>query len=270
MPVTGTPVAPGTAPSVPFKTLLQMRRRLVELSGHFELVLDAAQNDWGDNGADDYIRAAQRFLDDQFQYHKSEAWLYKKLTAGESLVTFNNARIIKEVWISNATGFRTMLQRMTPEALRKEHNENTLAAITNGTPEFWTPGVTMLAPSQIAETAVTFAAEGLTDYDLIVFSNDYLNKSVYIMPTVDVDTTVEILAEWKSAELTNDEDVSYWSQFPELLIRAARMEIEVDLHRNSTGRRDFEDALMPRLSLLNDNLRAEEQSGPSIDFVMQG
>lgn len=270
MPIVLSPLTPTAAPSLNAKTLLQIRRRFVELSGHYELVLDAEQNDWGDNGADDYIRAAQRRLDDEFQYHKTDAYLYAKLDAGESVITFNWARFIKEVWIADATGYRTQLQRKSMRDMRAEYNETTLAAITRGTPMHWTPITSMLAPSQQGETAATFATEGYVDYDQVVFSEAYLSKSIVVMPPPSATTTVQIKASWYSPTLTDDDDVCFWSQFPELLVRGARAEMEMDLHRNTTGFRGFMEGLMPRLSRLEDNLLEEEQSGPPEDYRIGG
>lgn len=270
MPIVLSPLSPAAAPSLNAKTLLQMRRRFVELSGHYELVLDAEQNDWGDNGADDYIRAAQRRLDDEFSYHKSDAYLYAKLSAGEAVITFNWARLIKEVWIADATGYRTQLQRKSMRKMREEYNETTLAAISQGTPASWTPITDMLAPSQQDETAASFDSAGFVDYDQITFSEAYLSKSIVVLPPPSATTTVQIKASWYSPTLNNDEDVCFWSQFPELLIRGARAEMEMDLHRNTTGYRGFLEGLVPRLSRLEDNLLEEEQSGPPEDFRIGG
>ena len=270
MPIILSPLSPVAAPSLGAKTLIQMRRRFVELSGHYELVLDAEQNDWGDNGADDYIRAAQRRLDDEFTYHKSDAYLYAKLTAGQSLVTFNWARLIKQVWIADATGYRTELTRLTMREMRQLYSETTLAAITQGTPQHWSPIVSMLAPSQIGETANTFDTEDYVDYDQIVFSEAYFSKSLVVMPPPSITTTVQVLASWYSPTLSDDNDVCFWSQFPELLIRGARAELELDLHRNQTGYRGFLEGLMPRLSRLEDNLLEEEQSGPPENYRIGG
>lgn len=262
MPIVLSPLSPVAAPSLGAKTLIQMRRRFVELSGHYELVLDAEQNDWGDNGADDYIRAAQRRLDDEFTYHKSDAWLYSKLTAGQALVTFNWARFIKQVWIADATGYRTELTRLSMREMREMYNETTLAAISQDTPLYWAPITTLLAPSQIGETSSTFSSTGYVDYDQIVFSEAYFSKTLVVMPPPSATTTIQVLASWYSPTLTDDADVCFWSQFPELLIRGARAELELDLHRNTTGYRGFLEGLMPRLSRLEDNLLDEEQSGP--------
>lgn len=270
MPIVLTPLSPVAAPSLGAKTLIQMRRRFVELSGHYELVLDAEQNDWGDNGADDYIRAAQRRLDDEFTYHKSDAFLYHKLTAGQSVVTFNWARLIKQVWIADGTGKRTELFRLTARQMREEFNDTTLAAISQDTPRYWAPIVSMLAPSQIGETSGTFASAGFVDYDQVVFTEAYFSKSIAVMPPPTGATTVQVLASWYSPTLSDDSDVCFWSQFPELLIRGARAELEMDLHRNTTGYRGFLEGLMPRLSRLEDNLLEEEQSGPPENYRIGG
>ena len=245
------------------RTLLELRRLLVQQSGHYELVLDAEQEDWGDNGADVFIQAGQRFCDDQWQHHKSEAWLYVKMASGESLATFTNARIIKEVWLNKTGGPRTLVKRLTLNDIRERYTKAALADETTGTPLYWAPAVLGLAPQQFEETALTFEADGITDYDLIMFGNHYPYKGIYVMPPCDGDYTLEIKAEWQSHEMCDDADVSFWSQYPELLLMAARREIEIHLHRNTTGAQDFERPLMHSLQKLYHNLIAEESGGPT-------
>ncbi len=245
------------------RTLLEIRRMLVQQSGHYELVLDAEQEDWGDNGADQFIQAGQRFCDDQWQHHKSEAWLYVKMASGESLATFTNARIIKEVWLNKTGGPRTLVTRLTLNDIRDRYTEAALADETTGTPLYWAPAVLGLAPQQFEETALTFEADGITDYDLIMFGNHYPYKGIYVMPPCDGDYTLEIKAEWQSHEMCDDADVSFWSQYPELLLLAARREMEIHLHRNTTGAQDFERPLLHSLQKLYHNLIAEESGGPT-------
>ena len=96
-----------------------------------------------------------------------------------------------------------------------------------------------------------------------MFGNHYPYKGVYVMPPCDGDYTLEIKAEWQSHEMCDDADVSFWSQYPELLLMAARREIEIHLHRNTTGAQDFERPLMHSLQKLYHNLIAEESGGPT-------
>lgn len=245
------------------RTLIELRRMLVQQSGHAELVADYENEDWADNGADHFIQAGQRFCDDQFQYHKSEAWFYAALAAGESLVTFTNARIIKQVWLNYTGGNRVLLERLTLDKMREEYTEPLLSDETQGTPAYWVPAVLGLAPQQYTETALSFDADGITDHNLIMFGNHYPYKGIYIMPPADGDYTIEIKAEWYSYEMCEDSDVSFWSQYPELILMAARRQMEIDLHRNSTGAQDFEAPLMRSLMKLSHNLVAEEWSGPT-------
>jgi len=245
------------------RTLIELRRMLVQQSGHAELVADYENEDWADNGADHFIQAGQRFCDDQFQYHKSEAWFYAALAAGESLVTFTNARIIKQVWLNYTGGNRVLLERLTLDKMREEYTNPLLSDETQGTPAYWVPAVLGLAPQQYTETALSFDADGITDHNLIMFGNHYPYKGIYIMPPADGDYTIEIKAEWYSYEMCEDSDVSFWSQYPELILMAARRQMEIDLHRNSTGAQDFEAPLMRSLMKLSHNLVAEEWSGPT-------
>ena len=63
--------------------------------------------------------------------------------------------------------------------------------------------------------------------------------------------------------MCEDEDVSFWSQYPEILLLAARRELELHRHRNSTGAQDFERPLLMALRKLFHNMVAEEVAGPT-------
>lgn len=47
-------------------TLAELRRRLVELTGRYELVYDHTQNDWTDRGANCFLKAGKRWLEQHY------------------------------------------------------------------------------------------------------------------------------------------------------------------------------------------------------------
>lgn len=252
-------------------TLADIRRRVVDTSGHFELVADAENEDYTDNGCDCFINAAQRWLDRRFEYHKSAVWLYKSLAAGEQHVTFQQSRVIKEIWCVRESVGRWRLQKMPLRWLRETYPSLNPNA-GNCAPSYYTPISIGLAPEQLEDDSTTFSAASLLDYDNITFGTSYLPlRGVWLMPPSNYDVTVQILADWYSPTLSADTDRSYWSvEHPDLLVRATRMQLETDLHRNTEGRKDFEIPLIQELKEIYKDLVAEEAAGPPERWVMQG
>ena len=127
-------------------TLLDIRKRLCRVSGRFDLVTDYEGADYSDNGGNEIINAAQRWLDRELGYSKETAWLYKKIVSGQSLITMTQARYIREVWIADTTDGRSLLERKTERELREEYSDVPLSSIDTEMPEFWTPITSTFAP----------------------------------------------------------------------------------------------------------------------------
>lgn len=250
-------------------TLLDIRKRLVLDSGHFELVKDVDAEDWQDNGANALIQSGQRFLDNRFEYHKQDAWLFQNVSSGQSLVTFQNARYVKEVWIFDHDS-NQFLDRQDPLTLRQYYNAPP-SKIDGGRPRFWAPAPVGLAPQQDTKTQSDFESEPYDYHELIKFGDHYSWRGIIIFPPPDQRYTLQILSAWYSKELKNDTDQNFWTvEYPDLLVRAARRSIEIDLHRNRSGRADFEEPLLIDLATVAQNLISEEVSGPPELFVVQG
>lgn len=252
-------------------TLGYVRRKLVEHAGRFDLVTDAEGGDYSDNGANHLINAAQRWLDRQLPYHKSDAWLYKLLTAGDSLVTFQQARFVKAVYLATDGDGRSELDKVSLEWMLEQYTDVPLSSIDNAAPLYWSPAPIGLAPEQKDETSSTFLAAGLTDYDHIAFGDHHPYNGIYVMPPCDADRTLRIHATWYSQDLTADGDKSFWTaRHPDLLERATRLQIETDLHRNSEGQRDFRVSLQEDVQDIYFDLVEEETYMPAEDMVMKG
>lgn len=252
-------------------TLLQVRQMLVKRSGRYDLVVDGEAGDWTDNGANDFINAGQKWLDRHLEYKKDASWLTKTMASGESLVTFDRARYIEQVWIATTTDGRKMLERKPYRWLRENYNDVPLSSVETGEPLYWCPAVVGLAPEQYDDDATDLTTAGVVDRDFYQYGNHYLTDGIIIMPPADGTYTVQVLARWLSKELSVDADVSFWSvSDPHLLVRAARREIEIDLHRNSQGVQDLEAGLIKDLEDIRLDLIAEEISGPHESAVMNG
>ena len=214
-------------------TLGWCRKKLIDVTQRFDLVEDAIAGDYTDLGlANWYINAGQHRLDNLLEYHKSTAWLYKTVPAGETLITFTQARHVKNVYQQNVdTGSRCMISWMT---------------------EF-----VGLAPDQ-----QDLQSGDLPDAENIVFGNHYWTHGIRVNPQESGSRLIAVEGEWFSRHLLNDYDRSFWTcQYPQLLVRAAQREMEVD-HRNSQGVNDFDAAILPELANVQKNLIAEETAGP--------
>jgi len=262
-----TPIGAGGAGT----TLLEIRTALVQQSGHYELVVDADGADFSDNGADFHINAGQRWLSNNFEYKKGAAWLYQIPSSGESLITFSNARYVREVWIASTAAGRTQLEKKTHGWIRENYADVPLSTLTGGTPLYWCNTQVQLAPEQYAENATTLAADGMTDIDFLVYGSQYVTTGIIVMPPSDGTFTVEVLTRWQDKDLAVDTDVSFWSvAHPELLLDAARLSIERRLHRNTQGVNDFTAPLMNDLKQIEFDMVAEEASGPPEYWRMRG
>lgn len=252
-------------------TRLDIVKQVLKATGDYSQVTDAEGGDYTDNGIDWHINNAQKFLDREFKYKKDKAWVYKKVTQGESLVTLARARNIIEVWVAQAGGTRTRLATRTAGELRADYSSVPLSAITQARPTVYACPITGLAPAQYAETESSLSTAGMTDLDYLIFGNYYASDAIVIMPPADGTYTVEILANCFSKTLTADADVSFWSiNEPSLLVDATCLHMENQLHRNAQGYSDKLGPLDKALTQLFHDLVEEEASGVPTRFRMLG
>ena len=221
-------------------TLAGVRRMLVLESGRYDLVRDAANNDFTDLGlANYYINNAQRWLDRRLPYHKTSARLYKTLAAGASMITFTMARSVTDVWRINDDGSFTRIP--------------------------WATLHVGLAPDQKDDTQ-----EDHHEVETLVFGNHWADQAIYVEPDTENSRNLIIWANWYCPKLVNDTDVSFWTvQHPELLVRAACMQIEIGM-RNSQGVNDFSGPLLDDVRHVSMDLAEEEQAGPHDEWRANG
>lgn len=250
-------------------TRLEIARQVVKASGDYDLVVDGDISTCVDNGVNWHINEGQKILDREFKYKKDKAWIYKKIVAGQSLVQLNRVRTILEVWVVGSDAIRQQLTVRSLDALRLAFPDVPLSAVTQGTPLYYTPSLVGLGPEQYAETANSLATAGMTDTDFLLYGNFYATDAIAILPPPDGTYTVEILANCFSKTLTSNTDVSFWSVCePSLLVDAACLHIEGQMHRNSTGYNDKLAPLQRALLQLYHDMLEEESAGPPERFRM--
>lgn len=139
-------------------TLAEVRKLFVKRSGHYELVTDWETDDWSDNGANDYLRAGQRWLD---RLCPSPVLLKKELftlAAGNHSIDVPDMRHVESIDVTDGEE-RTPLIPIPLYEMRKLYTEE-WADVERGTPQYWT----RLAGHESTETPVdklvssTFAA----------------------------------------------------------------------------------------------------------------
>lgn len=249
-------------------TRLQIAQQALREIGDYSLVVDATAGDYTDAGINWYINGAQRFLDGEFEYKGEEAWIYKKLTIGQSLVTLNRARSIMEVWAVGADGKRIQLELRSLQSMREQYKDVPLSNVTKGVPAYYTPLVPGLGPEQYTATANSLATAGIVDTDFLSYGNYYATDSIGVFPPVDGTYTIEILANCRSKELSADADVSFWSvNEPHCLVAATRLVFEGGM-RNTAGYNDILAPLLRALRNLNRDLVREEAAGKASSHRM--
>jgi len=243
-------------------TLEEFRTRLVDRTGRFDFVVDAVNADYTDVKANGYINDGCRVLDRMFsRLHKGAFWFTAVLAAGEVKINFVNARIVREVWVATATT-RTKLKKVSPVWMMEQYPDTVLADIEGGVPAYWTTGLYPVAQE------VTPGAE--VDDELYVDDDPTFTRGLYIMPPPDETYTIKMLGDWAPVDLAADGDVNFWTMNPDILEKAVRMEIETSYHRNTQGRRDFEEALMADVRAIQRDLTAERWALPADEVVMNG
>lgn len=103
----------------------------------------------------------------------------------------------------------------------------------------------------------------------IILASDAILQpaDLLFMPPSSESITMEVLGGAYAYEMREDSDVSWWSdRHPEILVRAARMQLEIDRHRNSTGVKDFVEMLLADVKSIYHEQVAERTAGPPSRF----
>jgi len=214
--------------------LLQLRTKLRELSGRFDLVND----DFSDNGADFFIYEGQKFLDRLDETQKSWASCFRFIEIGGFSIQFPFCRAIKEAWAMTSIE-RWQLERKSLQELIEDYLTGLPSSRDTGTPLYYSPGITRYipedAPANTFEAFVGFVdipAGGAHEYNTILLN----------IPT-DEKLSIEVKGLFYTRQLVVDTDENHWSvNHPLLLIMAAQRQMEV-INRNTQGVNDWSNAI---------------------------
>ena len=242
-------------------TLVAARQRFVERSGRYDLVTDTIN--WGDAGADSFIRAGQRWLERSFTLFQSEARSFFPLAQGAWFQFIPDCRAVQEVWVSSALGTKWKLTRRDYGDLlfsvnlnQQQNPDPTLpmsvysggvlkdpAQLGKGAPINYSPVVLRTVPDTPGSVTIdTFGPVSYTSAG----SQGGLDGVVFL-PPVDSGYVLEVKGLFYHPKLVNDADLNFWTEQEEfILVLAACRAVEVTL-RNQQGVADWESAIRNEL-----------------------
>lgn len=230
-------------------TLLEIRQKAAALSGRRDLI----KSNGTDNGMDFFITAALRKLDDWQDTPETRANYIATLSAGGLFVSFQNCRVIEEVWISDLDNDnRQELYKRTLRWVIGNFNSSS----GTGVPRYYAPNIVRPCPAQLSADLSAY-----TDVDFLVTESDFGWKGIAVAPPADEDYQLTVKGKWYSKALSAETDTNWWSdQHPHTLLKAVLYEIE-GFYRNFQGVVDFGKFMESDLIGIDNNLAEEEASG---------
>jgi len=186
--------------------LLQLRTKLIELSGRFDLVVDPKGDDYSDNGADFFIYEGQKFLDRLDETQKSWASCFRFIEVGGFSASVPHCRAIKEVWAMSSSA-RWQLDKKDIQDLIAGYLTGLPSSRSTGIPLYYSPGITRYIPED--ETADSF--ESFIGWVDIPIGNASAYNTVILNVPTEEKLALDVKGLFYTAQLVEDEDENHWS-----------------------------------------------------------
>src|SRR5262245_28737399 len=170
-----------------FMSLIATRQTFVQYSGRYDLVTDAAANDYTDNGADKFIKAGQKWLDTNFLIGRTRATAYQYIGVGGWYAIIPSCRVVHALWISNAALGRWEAERKNLAGLRQLF-PGSLEETTRGRVEIYAP----LTLRDVPEILGTITVDQLGQTSYTVAGEIYSYNGVLFAPPTNEAITLEI------------------------------------------------------------------------------
>lgn len=237
--------------------LLQLRTKLIQLSGRFDLVVDAPAGDYSDNGADFFINEGQKHLDRLDETQKSWASCFRFVEIGGFAAQVPYCRAIKEVW-AMSTSERWQLEKVSLQDLIAGYLTSLPSERSQGSPAYYSPGLTRYIP----ENAPAADFESFICWvDIPAGAHEY-NTILLDVPSSEK-IALDVKGLFYTRVLTSDTDENHWSvAHPLLLIMSAQRQMEV-INRNTQGVNDWDNAIGVEMKQLGMDLVEELIAGVS-------
>lgn len=222
-------------------TLLTTRKKLVELSGRYDLVEDYYGGQYGDIGANWFIQAALKWLDSNAEHpDKITTWQAVK-EAGSYSLSVKGLRSVQNIYLyDNALNSDIgALTEMSIAQIRSMFPKGPSLS-TQGVPQGYAYTPRLIGSVGNYTNAAAYLEAQSVDYeatDYIHFDTTYLNAGLLIVPPMDKEYTVTVDGRfWSYMEA--DTDTCWWdARFSELLIQTSLFIME-GFYRNFAGARD--------------------------------
>ena len=248
-----------------------VRAKFIKASRRYDLV--ASGNPAGaDNGANDYINAAQRYLDRKVTVPQQVRRHHALLETNAYSITFPHLLRLDSLTLIDPTDERTDITeyRKTRRELKYLYPQRA-EDLDAGTPEYWAFNVLGLSPALFGSTEAELVAAELVDIEDLHFNAttpDFAYQGIIFGVKAEQDFNVEIEGKFYSAYLDADTDVSIWTvSHPELLVIAACYILERQM-KNASGMRAWKEALEDELFDLDSDSVEHELEG--LDLSMEG
>jgi len=231
-------------------TLVELRRKFVELSGRYDLV--SSTSSWADSGANFFINAGQNYLDRLVTVPETKASIFYTLSTDQySLIFQQRCRAILEVWINDDES-RVLLEKCSLKDI-KEYYAGQVTTIESGQPLYYTP-----VNTRALDAAAQYSIGNFLSLDYSSPGINSATRGILITPPTDVYRTVEIVGMFNQAVLSTDTQENYWTlEVPELLLKAALYQLET-FYRNTEGANDWLRAIQLEVDGLDkDNVEEE-------------
>lgn len=231
--------------------LLEVRTQFVKSSGRYDLVTDAASDDYSDNGADYFINAGIQMLGRLVALPATKARLFYAVTAGDYSLTWqHNCRVINEVWINNDET-RYQLQKVTLDEFKTIY-PGIASDTTTDAPLHYAIAELRALETTDKDSLGTFIDVTDTNYDY---------RGIIFGPPADTDYVIEISGMFKNVELSDDADENYWTlQESDLVVRAAMYKLEA-YSRGTENAKNWLSAIKEDVFELQKDVAQEESYG---------
>lgn len=222
-------------------TLRDIRIEFIKRCGRYDLVTTDNEDEWGDNGANYYIQAGQRFLDRQGDWDTGRLGTFEGTLAEKQ-----NEIELEGCWAVHSVYFRIKTWRHKLwHPIQAVHSPQALKCVCPREPRYYiTPS--LILPDIKGKTAqeIEKPASSL-DYSVTQEATHGLRLHFTGLPPRDV--SYRVIGHFHAPTLKVDEDKNYWSIYhPDILLKATMYELEI-FYRNSEGAKDWLSALQQDL-----------------------
>lgn len=229
--------------------LLDIRKKFVQLSGRYDMVVDTT--DWANDGADFYIQVGQKLIEKMVEVPLNVASMYVPLEAGDYKVSWEyHTRAIHEVWVETSEG-RYRAEKFDLDEIKEVYKSK--MSETDETHDF---GYSIADLRALSIVDMDDFGEYLENVEPVGIDVNQA-KGIILVPPVTCAATVQIKGVFHQFVLTEDDDENFWTlEAPDLLLRAALYELET-FSRGTENAKNWLSAIQTDALLLDKDLVEE-------------